>query len=413
MKVLLSAYACEPGKGSEPGTGWNLALALAGHCEITVLTRSNNRGAIESALQSLSGSKPEFIYHDLSPFFTGLKARGILSTQAYYALWQKSAGRAIPKVRELANYDVFHHVTFNSFEVRPGLLRRFPGARIWGPVGGGQRAPVGLTATLGTKSRIRESMRSLRVIVSAWNPCLRGALESCDLVLFANSETRNLFRNAKLGSSSEMIDVGVDPEQFAPTLKSGKGNRLFHASNFEPRKGTRLLLLAFRQALHEKRDLRLRLAGDGPERRTEEAWVRSNGLEYAVEFVGRRSHHQMSQEFADADLFVFPSIRDTSGAIVLEAMACGLPVICLDHQGARMMVDDAWGIRVKPRSLEATVSDLADAFVRLSGDGGLREAMGASARERVLENYSWEKKAEQLKSHYDACVAVRTRKNGR
>ena len=83
MRVLLSAYACEPDKGSEPGTGWNLALELARHFDVTVLTRANNRGAIEEGLARCLGPKPDFVYHDLPPLVRHLKKWGILSTQAY------------------------------------------------------------------------------------------------------------------------------------------------------------------------------------------------------------------------------------------------------------------------------------------------------------------------------------------
>lgn len=409
LRVLLSAYACEPGKGSEPGTGWNLAVALAKKFDVTVLTRVNNREPIEQALRTLPAPKPAFIYHDLPPGARFLKKKGILSTQAYYALWQRSLGKNLPKTQNLHEFDLFHHITFNSFEVVPGLINSFPGIKVWGPIGGGQRAPFPITATLTLKGRLKERLRSRRISLSRRNRGLIRCLESCDWVLFANEETRNLFKTVKLKSSWQMIDVGVDPTRFTPSGDLADGHRIFSAGNFEARKGTRLLLMAFQQAHWENPRLRLRLAGEGPELPRERRWVEENGLHEVITFSGRRSHAEMAEEFAHADVFVFPSIRDTSGAIVLEAMACGLPVVCLDHQGARLMVGENAGIRVKPQSLELTIHGIAAAILELSGNAPLRESLGKNARERVLREFTWEKKAEQLGNEYQRLCDVAAR----
>ena len=65
LKVLMSAYACEPGRGSEPEVGWQWAFQMARFHEVTVVTRANNRAVIDRALADYPGAKPEFIYYDL------------------------------------------------------------------------------------------------------------------------------------------------------------------------------------------------------------------------------------------------------------------------------------------------------------------------------------------------------------
>ncbi len=409
MRVLLSAYACEPGKGSEPGTGWNLAVTLAKDFDVTVVTRSNNREAIEQALERQASRNPAFIYHDLPPVARLFKKRGILSTQAYYALWQRSLGRIIPKTHDLREFDLFHHITFNSFEVVPGLMDSFPNIKVWGPIGGGQHAPVALTATLTLKARLKERVRSWRISLSRRNSRVIRCLESCDWVLFANEETRDLFKTVELKSSGRMIDVGVDPSHFTPITESKDGHRVFSAGNFEARKGTRLLLMAFQQAHRKNPKLRLRLAGDGPEAPRDRAWVEANELNEVITFSGRRSHAEMAEEFAQADIFVFPSIRDTSGAIVLEAMACGLPVVCIDHQGARLMLGENAGIRVGPQTLALTIHGIATAILELSGNATLRASLGENARKRALSEFTWEKKAERLGNEYHRLSHVAAR----
>jgi glycosyltransferase involved in cell wall biosynthesis len=396
MRILLSAYACEPGKGSEPGTGWQLAMALARHCEVTVLTRSNNRETIEKALLGESGPHPDFIYHDLPSLFRILKKRRILPTQAYYALWQRSSCRTLESATDIGRFDIFHHLTFNSFEIPPGVPAGFQGRLVRGPLGGGQTAPACLLGTMSFAGRIMERLRSMRVRWSARAPAVRSKLAACDLVFYANRETRDLLHGNPEKNDPLMIDVGVDPSKFTPSDQPKDGTTMFSASNFEPRKGTRLLLMAFQQAHQKNPRLRLRLAGCGRDVARERSWVSANGLGEAVRFLGRCDHQQMAVELASADVFIFPSLRDTSGAIVLEAMSCGLPVICLDHQGARCMVGESCGLRIPPQPLDATVEEMARAMLQLAGDAKLRKSMGHNARERVLENFSWEKKSERL-----------------
>src|SRR2546426_9766353 len=114
LKVLISAYACEPNKGSEPEVGWQWALQMARFHGVTVLTRANNRPAIEQALEGLRGQQraiselPKFVYHDRSAWLLDLKRR-TKAIKLYYLLWQKSAREVIRRLHEAHPYDLMHH----------------------------------------------------------------------------------------------------------------------------------------------------------------------------------------------------------------------------------------------------------------------------------------------------------------
>src|SRR5689334_1608905 len=116
LRVLISAYACEPNKGSEPEVGWKWAMHMAQFHDVTVLTRSNNRAPIEKALSILPPDQrvPKFVYHDMGRFVLFLKkAFGI--TQIYYILWQKSAHKVIADLHKRECYDLMHHLTFAAY----------------------------------------------------------------------------------------------------------------------------------------------------------------------------------------------------------------------------------------------------------------------------------------------------------
>lgn len=115
MKILLSAYACEPDKGSEPGLGWSWALELASlGNEVWVVTRANNRKALESVkLEEHVSRKLRFVYVDLPYNLRRLKRlRG--GIYPYYLLWQWKALEAAREIHETEKFEVVQHVTFVS-----------------------------------------------------------------------------------------------------------------------------------------------------------------------------------------------------------------------------------------------------------------------------------------------------------
>src|ERR1700677_1409499 len=116
LKVLMSAYACEPNKGSEPEVGWQWALQMARFHDVTVLTRSNNRAIIEKELALLQGTMPlpRFVYHDEGPLLLWLK-KLFRAVRSYYIVWQISAWNVIHRLQAENSYDLLHHVTFAGF----------------------------------------------------------------------------------------------------------------------------------------------------------------------------------------------------------------------------------------------------------------------------------------------------------
>ena len=144
MRLLLSAYACEPGRGSEPGVGWNWAIELRalGH-DVWVLTRANNQGRIEQALESLDRTRrPNFLYFDL-PYWLRWWKRGGHGVRLYYYLWQIGVLRVARQAHAIHRFEAVQHLTFGVFR-QPSLMGRLGIPFVLGPVGGGEQTPAGL-----------------------------------------------------------------------------------------------------------------------------------------------------------------------------------------------------------------------------------------------------------------------------
>ncbi len=401
MKILLIAYACEPGRGSELGTGWNMSLGLAKSHELTVVTRANNREKIENDLKDYSGAKPRFIYVDPASWVLRLKRMGILPVQMFYQLWQIDVARALRKSNE--EFEIIHQLTFNSFEVPPLAFWGLKGSKIWGPMGGGQRVPFALLSAFGRKGGLKEILRNLRVRLSSWNPLCRGTLRKSSLILFANRETKQLLGKNYPGETDFMIDVGVDIAKFTPRKISSDGDSVvfLFAGRLEGRKGVLLLIRAFEEHAKENARTELRIVGDGPLAGRMKDELSEMECANRVVLTGLVSHTEMEEEFAKADVFTFPSLRDTSGAAVLEAMAMELPVICYDHQGSAIMVSDDCGLKVPARSTDQAITNLAQAMTQLASSRDQRDALGKAGRLRVAGEYDWDSKIAKINDYYE------------
>jgi glycosyltransferase involved in cell wall biosynthesis len=132
------------------------------------------------------------------------------------------------------------------------------------------------------------------------------------------------------------------------------------------------------------------VAGDGPELPKLRSKIRERGLDERVRFLGWKQARDLELEYANANLFLFPSRDEGMPNAVLEAMASGLPVIATRIAGnEELVIDGVTGALVPVENTEA----LEQALRRLLEDGNQRERMGRAGRERVDRDYAWQRAA--------------------
>jgi glycosyltransferase involved in cell wall biosynthesis len=118
-------------------------------------------------------------------------------------------------------------------------------------------------------------------------------------------------------------------------------------------------------------------------------------------------HSELLVLMRASDVFLFPSLRDGGGAVVVEAMAAGKPVICMDLAGPGLHVTENCGIKVSPQTPDQTIKSIADALERLYGDRELLARMGEAARHRVEEAYVLDKLGDRLRGIYEGVLGVK------
>ena len=169
LKVLVSAFYCEPGKGSEEGVGWNMAREIARHHEVWTLTRLKNRRSIEAEMSRVPVPRLHFVYCDL-PSWGRWWARGqLLEWHLYYYLWQIYIYFVARRLHREVRFDLLHHVTFVKYWI-PSFLALLPVPFVWGPVGGGESAPRSFWRDFRAKARLSESFAKRGALVGRTRP---------------------------------------------------------------------------------------------------------------------------------------------------------------------------------------------------------------------------------------------------
>ena len=403
LKVLISAYACEPNKGSEPEVGWQWALQMARFHDVTVLTRSNNRRAIDEGLAKLDRNQscPKFVYHDRHSLLLNMKRRA-RATKLYYLLWQKSARKVVHQLHLAHQFDLMHHVTFAGYRY-PTAIWGHGVPTIWGPVGGIESIPAVLLPWRHPASLFTESFRNLTNVVQAtpYYVLPRRAAAST-LILASTREMQQTF--SRLGFAAELmptIGLKLADMAYTPRPSSQGPLKLLFVGNIITLKGIDLALEALKLS---QTTAEFTLVGSGNFLNAARQQVRNLGLETRVSFKGRLPREQVLRMYSQYDVFVFPSLHDTGGYAVIEAMSNELPVICLDCGGPAIAVGPDCGIKVPLGNRAEVINHLAQAFQTYDQDRALREKHGKTARQVILEKYEWDRKGVEMKACYEEAV---------
>lgn len=409
MKILLSAYACEPGKGSEPGIGWNWALGLAhaGH-EVWVVTRANNRAAIERALAGEPEANLRFVFYDL-PAWARWWKRGARGMRTYYLLWQWGAYRAARRVCRENRFDLVHHLTFGVFR-HPSFMGRLGLPFVFGPVGGGESAPRALRRTFPLRGYLTDLARDLANWLVRIDPLMASVYRRAELTLCKTAETLERIPGRYRDKCRVYLEVGTDAAAQPPPRRHATVGRfrVLYVGRLLYWKGVHLGLMAFARLLERHPEAHLTIVGGGRDEQWLRALARRLGIAEAVTWISWLERDAVLHIYPRHDVFLFPSLHDSSGNAVLEALAGGLPVVCLKLGGPGELVDDSCGVRVLPADPAHVVRGLARALLALADEPRLVERMSQSAVRRARVQFSWQCQIARMEALYLMVRAGRT-----
>jgi glycosyltransferase involved in cell wall biosynthesis len=406
-KVLLSAYACSPIRGSEPGNGWSWALNLALQgFEVWCLTNVEDKEATDAELSRLGLPNLHIVYVTL-PFNLDKKLLNASSKTIYihYYLWRKKAARIAKQLHDEKQFDVAHHVTFGSFQQGTFLWKLKNTRIIFGPVGGGQEALPAFKEYFGQAWRI-ERIRSLISKLSIkFSNNLKNTVTRSDTILVTNQDTANIVQQIKTGQPHNVhlildnaIPLSMQHIDYIDRQPGEKLNLLW-VGRMLPRKGLNLILHAL-SLVPENVDYTFTIVGGGEQYQFLDGWIEQYGLDRKrLRILGQIPFHEVVHHYEQADVFIFCSLRDSCPAQLNEAMAFGLPVITLDLHGSSLAVSSDCGIKVKPTTKEETALGIAKAITRLFEDTEFRKQCSLNAY-RYAKSNTWERKVHLITSQF-------------
>lgn len=400
LKVLVSAYACRPGNGSDPGIGWHTIRELVKQHQVWAITRNDNRPFIEAELAINPLPQAHFVYYDLPAWVQWWK-REQKGVQLHYYLWQLGAYKLARKLQSEVGFDLSHHVTYVKYW-GPSFLAMLPVPFIWGPVGGGESAPKAFWQDFGQRGKTYETVRDMARWVGERDPFVKLTARRSAIALAATQDTAR--RLSALGCQRvELCEVASLPAADLHSLMqlpvSSQKPLFISIGRLLHWKGFHLGIRAFAKA--NLPDAEYWVIGDGPEAKQLQELTAELGIAEQVKFWGKLPRDRTLQRLGECIALVHPSLHDSGGWVSLEAMAAGRPVLCLDLGGPAIQVTAETGFKVPAQTPEQVVQDLATAMTRLAQDPALGLKMGAAAQKRIVEVYGWEAKGEFLLNLYD------------
>lgn len=400
-RVLLLAYACDRDDVSETWCSYQWASHLIARHDATVVAY-NRRDRFGAAREQLRGAR---VIEWCEPAALGAARTFSDMVKPGYLDYYRRARRLLRRLLREEAFDVIHQ--FEPFAPRyPSPAAGLGVPFILGPVGGAVDTPPGFRAEVGESMRWYTKLRGLDRWRFRHDPWLRHTYASADLVLGIAPYVRELLDGVPLRGFACMHETGVERLPPARPRRPGAPGtlRLLYVGRLVRTKGVRDLVRALAQ-LADLPEVRLDVVGDGDDRVACEAEARALGLGERVRFHGWQDRAAVEGHYAAADVFAFPSFREASGQVIVEAMSHGLALVVADAGGPGWTVGDRCGIAVPPEEPRQFAAGLATAIRRLAAAPALVERYGRAARERVAADLLWSRKVERMSALYTAVAS--------
>ena len=416
MRVLLLAQGCNPEAPSEPSIVYNVAREIADRVDVVVATSVRHKGI----LSARGIGRAEIVYFDteyiVEPVcrignlvrFSPATATAI-GVPAHIAFdWE--VWKHFKEDMRLGQIDIVHRLTPVTSAIPSAMAKWSKVPFVIGPVNGGLKYPRQFGREL---RREGEWLRYLRG-ANRFMPYMSSTYRKAAAIFAAFPHATENLPTEVHERIIEVPEIGFDPELFrSPPVRCPRERLTFlFVGRLMPFKGIDNAVAAFGSSEVLRRH-RLLIVGDGPDRDRLKQMVQKLSLESCVEFLENRHGRPFSEVvelMREADVFVYPAVREAGGAVVIEAMASGLPCAVTDHGGPATLITPECGVKVPLTTHEELVAGLARELERLASDPELRERLGTAAWRRAQCYFTWSAKARTIVETYRWVLGQRQEK---
>jgi glycosyltransferase involved in cell wall biosynthesis len=277
----------------------------------------------------------------------------------------------------------------------PSMLFGLSAPVVIGPLNGGMEYPPAFRRSESWISRM--ALTIARLLANAGNTLLPGK-KHASIVLVANERTRRSLPSGIRGKVIEFVENGIDVDIW----QSARGTivnavpRFVFIGRLVDWKAVDIAI----RALQSVSSAELDIIGDGPMRDAWRSLAAELGLKDRVHFRGWLTQSECANRLLNSVALVLPSLYECGGAVVLEAMAMGKPVIATRWGGPADYLDASCGVLVEPESYAGLVAGFAEAMRSLLDSPSLAQSMGAAGRERAVRDFDWQHKVDKMIGMY-------------
>ncbi len=390
MKVLVSAVACNPTRGSESHFGWTAVRALSKAHDLWVLAHGNDRPAIEAAVAAgeLTG-EVRFLYHHGRAKWGKNRLISRLKAWSDYTAWSRSVETTAMRLEKEVGFDVIHHVTLSSWRVPCGLWK-LGKPLVWGPLGGAEVFPTGLLGTISPSARGFELLRRLQGILAFRSPSVRATARNAAIILAGTPETGALLKTITRSEIRQVSAAFFNDAEIA-RLEAAKDFTkplaLFAGGEIEGRKGIVIALEAL--AIARQKGLRFTYHVGGQGQEVEWLRVRANqfGIGDDVEIGTRLTGGDYPAKLAGSHVYLLPSLRDNAPVTLMEAMLSGCVPVVANCGGPGWIVTEGSGVRVGVTDARRMAGEIAAALLKLDSDREHLANLSRSASQRIRTTF--------------------------
>ena len=400
-KILLSAYACEPNKGSEPEVGWQWAVNIARKHEVWILTKENNRHTIDEnravASEDIPWDNMNFLYVHLPKWMVFWK-KGNRGMRLYYYLWAKKAYKIAKELHKAVKFDIVHSVTFVSL-TQPCFLYKLDAPFVWTVAGGENINPV-IGYQMAFKEKMYELIRSLGQYKVKHSPRIRAAVKKASLIMATTGETEALIPEEYHDKVVVTSAIGIDKVRPMKRQTNADTVNVLLSGKFVYLKGVRIGVDAILKLVNHYDNVQFTILGNGPY----ESEYKNSCIKYIgekIRFVDKVPHEKITEFYKEHDFLINTALRDSGCLVAMEAMSIGLPIVCLNTGGVKCMTDEAYAVKVEPKPYAALVEEMAEGIAFLIENKEKRIEMGKIAYERMNEAYLYRNKCQWLLEQYE------------
>jgi glycosyltransferase involved in cell wall biosynthesis len=405
LKVLLCCYSCDPGRGSEPGMGWNFAKSISAHHDAHVIVETKYK----QPLDEYASKHPEE-FENMTFYFVSRKRwkllRKILPVSYYwtYREWMKKAYDLAVDLDKKNDFDLTHMITLSGYR-EPSLFWKLPKPFIWGPIGGLSDSPWCLLPVLGIRGAFSLYLRNIaNGLQKRYGVACRKAAAHAHTILTKTKQDVEDIRNFWNKDSQILTEVGFETrhQTYEPQAhEPGTPLEVCWAGVHEPRKNLELLLHALTLC---KEPMRVHVMSKGWRTPIYKKLAAKLGVADKVIFHGFLPREESFKVMSSSHVFVITSVRDDTPTVLFEAFRYGLPVIAIDHAGFGAILDDTCGCKIPIHSFKQVVADYAKHLDYLATHEEERRKKSQGALD-ICKKFTWEKKMEFLNQVYEKAAA--------